>query len=441
MGQTDPEMPQPRILLVAYGFPPAGGGGVQRPSKMVKVWTRRGAEVCVLSGPVGAAAAQDPSLLDDLPGGMECVRAADPSPWLALQRLRKGLPQGGAWRLLDRLLVALSVVARAISVPDHRCGWLLAAVPKGWLLARRFRPTAIVATGPPFTSFLVGRILASVLRLPLVLDYRDPWTATYLPNQSTWLAGRLNPYLERWSLENAAGVVAAHRAVFQFFGQLGPGGRTLCRRRLFAPNGYDADDFADGLSPATDRFTISYTGSFYGFRNPRVFLEVLEELLQSGRLDPSRFRFLVAGVSGDALRATHRDRCLAAVLESEGYLPHAVSVRRLVQSTVNLVIEGETGGRNRHSPGKFYEVLRAARPVLLLCPEGTTPWLARRVGGCRVAHPEDRQAIRQAVIDYYDAWERGDTDPIPDGETLRFYDRVHQADRFLRFLLDVTPKR
>ena len=433
-------MKQPRILLVAYGFPPAGGGGVQRPAKMVKIWARRGAEVRVLSGPVGAAAARDPSLLDDLPAEMECVRAGDPSPWLFLQRLRKRIPRGGSWRLPDRLLVGLSIVARSLSVPDHRCGWLLTAIPKGLLLARRFRPTVIVATGPPFTSFLVGQVLASVLRLPLVLDYRDPWTATYLPTQSTWLAGRLNPYLERWSLEHAAGVVAAHRAVFSYFERLGPGGRTLCRRRLFAPNGYDADDFGSGSSPKEDRFTISYTGSFYGFRDPRVLLEVLEELLQSGRLDSSRFRFLMAGVSGDALRAAHRDGRLAAVLESEGYLPHSASVRRLQQSTVNLVIEGETGGRNRHSPGKFYEVLRAGRPVLLLCPEGTTPRLARRVGGCRISHPDDREAIRQAVIDYYDSWERGESNPIPDGDALRFYDRAHQADRFLRFLRDVTPQ-
>ena len=74
------------------------------------------------------------------------------------------------------------------------------------------------------------------------------------------------------------------------------------------------------------------------------------------------------------------------------------------------------------------------------CPEGTTPRLARRVGGCRISHPDDREAIRQAVVDYYESWERGESNPIPDGDALRFYDRAHQADRFLRFLRDVTPE-
>jgi hypothetical protein len=200
------------------------------------------------------------------------------------------------------------------------------------------------------------------------------------------------------------------------------------------PNGYDESDFESTPASSDPRFTISYTGSFYGFRNPRTLLDVLEELLVSGRLDPARFRFLVAGVSGEALREGRRNGKLAAVLQVEGYLPHLRSVQRLQQSTVNLVIEGETGEQNLHSPGKFYEVLRAGRPILLLCPEGTTPRLARRVGGCRIAHPNDREAIRRAVVDYYDAWERGVRPPTPDGPALRFYDRAHQADRWLRFL-------
>ena len=64
--------------------------------------------------------------------------------------------------------------------------------------------------------------------------------------------------------------------------------------------------------------------------------------------------------------------------------------------------------------------------------------LARRLGGCWIAHPDDERAIRNVVLDMLERWEKGTPMPQMNREHLRFYDRAHQADRFGRFLGSIT---
>jgi hypothetical protein len=107
---------------------------------------------------------------------------------------------------------------------------------------------------------------------------------------------------------------------------------------------------------------------------------------------------------------------------------------------VSFVLEAEQEGRNHHTPGKFYEVLQVGRPVLLLCPEGTTSHLARRIGGCWIAHPKDEAAIRMVVLDMIERWESGAPMPRVNTHRLRFYDRAHQANRYARFLASLIGR-
>jgi glycosyltransferase involved in cell wall biosynthesis len=421
----------PRILLVAYHFPPAGGGGVQRPAKMVKSWARSGAPVAVVTGPGGVSGIADSSLVADLPDDLPRVGPTDPSPQPRIQRLRKRLPAGTVGWIADRTLVGLSRIARTASVPDIHWGWYLPAIRHGMKLAREFRPDVVVATGPPFTTFLVAANLARRLRLPLVLDYRDPWTATYLPSTPPWPARILNPRLERKVLGQAAAVVTAHRAVFRFLRERFAEPVERCRR-MFVPNGFDPDDF--GADPVVDegKFTLIYTGTFFAFRDPRHLLAALGELLESSRIDPARFRFRIAGVAGHGIRLRGVSPALDRVVRVEGYL---------LGANANLVLEGGAEGGNLHTPGKFYEALYAGRPLLLLCPEGTTTRLARRAGGCFICPSDDKEAIQGQLLRLYGAWRDGRELDGPERDRVRFYDRGFQARRMLRFLRSVHEDR
>src|SRR5207253_1449493 len=66
-------------------------------------------------------------------------------------------------------------IANVVLQPDPQVLWLPQAIREGKRFLREVPHQAIVATGPPFSSFLVGAALARYTGLPLVLDYRDEW--------------------------------------------------------------------------------------------------------------------------------------------------------------------------------------------------------------------------------------------------------------------------
>lgn len=453
-----------RILLIAYRFPPQVGGGVHRPVRLVKFWSREGHDVTVLTTFADPREEQDPSLLSVIPGDIRLERVFDPSlPGLFLRARRRLEP--GPGRFVARGLGYVQWLAQSLSVPDRQVGWLVPSVLRALRVCREVRPDVIVPTGPPWTPLVMARILSRMTRLPMVVDYRDAWTGLVVEGTQTALGRHLDPMIESWVLRGASGIVAAHRSIFRDLPQ-GYQRRRRQPRRLWSPNGYDADDIhahlldqpavahagtqpswtSAGLARPTgkgselaasprSRFILSYTGALGGHRNPRTFFAVLDTLLRSGRIDPDDLRVRIAGGLPSRLRGFVVSLpAVAPILEDRGYLAHAESVRMLEESTANLIFIRDIDQRNRHSPGKVYEVFYVGRPVLLFSPEGVTPRLARRVGGCRIAHPSDALAIEAALLDLYDRWKAGEVLIGPDRARLGFYDRAHQARRFARLL-------
>lgn len=422
--------------MIAFRFPPQGGGGVQRSSKLIKYLSREGVVCEVITGPITWSEI-DPTLLEDVPSEVErsSVNVFPWRRWLQRRRDRSRL-----WIVRQLSRIALWLIVHTLA-PDLNTDWFLPAVREGNRRIRKRRPDVILVSGPPWTPFLVARYLSLRHRIPLVLDYRDPWTRTYLPTEKPVAARLLSPWLERWVLRGASGVIGAHRAILERLRPITPR-RVPC---LWAPNGFDPEDFtaprADAAAGSRFEFLLTYTGSFFERRLPRVLLEVLDELLASGEIDGGRFRFRHAGGSGPLRRILEGTPHLSRCFQWVGYVQHTESLALLHSSNVNLVFESDDPEKNRTTPGKFYEVARAGRPVLLLCPRGVTTHLAERIGGCRVAAPNDRDRIREEILAYYRAWEAGVEPAGPDPKRLRFYSRTHQAARVQRFLRARSSRR
>ena len=69
--------------MLAYYFPPLGGGGVQRTRKFVEMLPEFGYEPVVVTGPVDRTvkwAPDDHTLAASLPPGTEVIRADGPEP-------------------------------------------------------------------------------------------------------------------------------------------------------------------------------------------------------------------------------------------------------------------------------------------------------------------------------------------------------------------------
>jgi glycosyltransferase involved in cell wall biosynthesis len=147
---------------------------------------------------------------------------------------------------------------------------------------------------------------------------------------------------------------------------------------------------------------ITHTGSFFGRRDPRPFLQALAD---SG-LD------VVARFLGD-FRPADREWAeglgLGDRLELIPYAPRATSLALQRDSEVLLLLIPDAGGRGRGVlSGKVFEYLAAERPVLAAVPpDGAAADLIRSVGAGPVVAPDDIRGLRTALTELHTRFANG----------------------------------
>ena len=257
-----------KVLLVTMYFPPAGGGGVQRPLKFATHLPELGIETHVL-------APDDPKWIhrdEDLP-----------PPTLAwVHRARYLGPKGRkpaeelhGTKGLERFGVQARLAGRRLLVPDENVSWNLTAIPAAIRIARREGIDAVITTSPPSSVHLVGAAVKRATGVPWVADLRDSVVAH--PHRH---AERLLVRAKEQGEHAVAGlvtrqanaIVAVSEAIAEEMRERNPKGEVVT-----IANGSDFDDFAGIEHTPSETFRITHAGSFFGKRDPRPFLTALQQ--------------------------------------------------------------------------------------------------------------------------------------------------------------------
>jgi glycosyltransferase involved in cell wall biosynthesis len=383
-----------RLLLIAFYFPPAGGGGVQRTLKFCRHLPEFGVDVDVLAPTDPKWFAHDEPLLGEIPESTTVHR----TPFLGPRSSFRADALRGTTGLRRAAVHARYAYERAL-VPDKAAPWAVTAVPAAVGIVRRRRIDAIMTTSPPASAHLIGAAVAAAARVPWVADLRDPWLDH--PHRTyEGLGLRSKRALERRMARMVARRASAIVGVTEpIAGEMRALDGSAPAKTHVIGHGVDLDDFA-GLDHAPgERFTVVHTGAFFGRRSPRPFLTGVRDLLERrpdlrGRL---RVRFV-----GD-LRATDREWAHALGIddawEETGFLPfrEAVAAQRAADALL-LLIPHNNGRGDAVVSGKVYEYLAARRPVLAAVPPGgAAADLVRAAGAGEVVDADDAEAQSRAL--------------------------------------------
>ena len=170
-----------KILIVSWFFPPANTIGAVRLGTMTRFLLDRGHDVQVLAGKdLPYAQTLDFELPADR---VHYARWADVNapPGAIKRRLvpRRARPKTtpGPLAASSDEPTARRSIGRAVSgplaelymnltnIPDKRAGWLPDALKAGRQILETWQPDVIYASGPPFTTLLVGYCLSKRYRL------------------------------------------------------------------------------------------------------------------------------------------------------------------------------------------------------------------------------------------------------------------------------------
>jgi len=387
-------------------FPPAGGGGVQRPLKLAQYLPALGIETHVLAPDDPKWVHEDADLRVPTQAWVHRVRYVGPRSVKAAEALREA--EGG----FQRALVQAGLGSRRLLVPDTSVTWNLTAIPAALRIVRQEGIDVVVTTSPPGSVHLVGAAVQRAAGVRWVADLRDPLVANpqrRADSVATRAKQSTNAQLARLVARRADAISAVSETIADEMRALEPKGplRTIA-------NGCDFDDFAGLEYRFAPRFRITHAGSFFGRRDPRPFLRALAD----SRLDA------VARFVGD-FRTSDADWAatlgLDDRLELVGYASHAQAVGLERDSEALLLLIPDADGRGKGVlSGKVFEYLAAGRPILAVVPpDGAAADLIRETGSGVVVAPDDVDGIRAALEDLHERFRNGGLPPVELPEEVR----------------------
>jgi glycosyltransferase involved in cell wall biosynthesis len=403
-----------KALIVTWYFPPAGGGGVQRPLKLATHLPALGIETHVLAPDDSKWVHRDDGLALPPDATVHRARYVGPSGRKRAEELhgRTGL---------DRWRREASLLSRRFILPDENAPWLVTAIPKAIRLVRKHDIDVVLTTSPPGSVHLVGAAVRAATGVRWVADLRDSLVAhPHMRSESRLVRVKElgQRGVARVVARRADAIACVSEAIADETRRLRPRGSVVT-----IPNGSDFDDF-DGLEyRSSETFRVTHAGSFFGKRDPRPFLCALKE----AALDDVVVRFV-----GD-FRASDREwleaEGLAGRVELVPYVPRRRSLELQRDSEALLLLIPEAGGRGKGVlSGKVFEYLAAERPILAAVPpEGAAAELLRELGAGPVVAPEDVTGLRDALVDLHRRWRAGTLAPV--ALTGEQRDRVSRAAR------------
>ncbi|MBE0643079.1 MAG: hypothetical protein IH600_03280 [Bacteroidetes bacterium] len=432
------------VLIVTYYFPPSGGPGVQRVLKFCTYLLQNGWRPIILTVKDADYPARDESLLDEIPEEAVVYRTPIFEPYDIYRKFtgkKKGtpvdvntIPKPGEKRSLQERIAEF--VRATFFIPDARIGWKKSAVTEGLEIIRKHDIQAIYSSSPPYTCSLIARALKKKTGLPWIAGFRDPWTG-FLSTPDRWfLPAMIDRHYEHAVFAECDRMDVAWEGIRKDFHAKYPDVPTEKVHHL--PNGFDSADFPEVEVVAKENFTVTYTGSMYGKRNPETFFAAVARLVKAGKVDPARIRLQFIGRFGAEVREMFDHPVLKPSIVVREYMAHAASVRHLFQSDALLMVVDDFKGNEEIVPGKVYEYIGSGKPVITLAPEGAVTKVIEDTASGRCARSADIDGIADIFLDFYRQWDDGTLGAGQKREAVHQYERREVARRLAGLLDEIT---
>jgi glycosyltransferase involved in cell wall biosynthesis len=297
----------------------------------------------------------------------------------------------------DSLYLSRFACRWKLFVPDFDAGWILPAFGLCRQIVKKLRPQVVVATCSPFSSAVIGALIKKEFGIPLLLDFRDPWTFNEETAYPTLLHKYADSFLESNILRLSDHLVVVTKTMRQAYVRkysfLGEKISTIT-------NGFDFCDFPVNDLPLFEKFTILYCGTFYGQRRPDLFLNGLKEAVIKKNLSPNHLQVLFLGIINEELSQLIESLGLTKFVSQLGYFSHEEAIEFMFRSHLLLLVEPRQALTT-----KVFEYLATGKPILALFYRGELYELVREHSDVSyLVTSNDSSDVAKAINDCYAKW-------------------------------------
>jgi glycosyltransferase involved in cell wall biosynthesis len=408
---TASTLPRRRVLFVSYLFPPVGGVGVHRVTKFVKYLPQFEWDCSVLTVANPSTPLIDGSLRRDVPVSTVVCRAKTLEPGYGIKAAVGGgkrESKGIVGFAKQTMKSAARRVINTVLQPDPQILWRPAALREGRKLLKETPHDAIIATGPPFSSLMLGAALARSSKLPLILDYRDEWgisNAYWENKQHSWFSNMIQKRMQFSAVRAADVLLATTPSSARELERTSEAAGSRARAR-FIYNGFDPDDFCKqsrheariNYGNGVHRCRLAFVGTLWNL-NP--IGPVVDGLLRLWELRPdlaARLEIVLAG-----RRTAEQDAELDRLAETavkvvrQPFMAHDEAVRLMHDADALLLINADKPETHRIVNAKTFEYMAARRPIFVVAPRGDLWDVTANLPGTIQVAPSQSEAVAEGL--------------------------------------------
>lgn len=423
-----------KVLIIAYYFPPVGGGGVQRTAKFVKYLPEFGWKPVVLTVKEKVYRKKnrpsDATLLDDIPKGVQVVRT-NSIDLANIFRAARTQDESNSSKLPLKSLI--NKIGGSLINPDAQMLWIPIAVKTGFRLIKNHKIDTIFSTANPWSDHIVGGILKSLTRLPWVADYRDMWNLNPYITHSSIIRENIQLFLEKKVIKNADQVILTTEKAKENYTKVFGGDKFVTIQ-----NGFDQDDLVSIKPKKFSKFTFVYSGTYWDYKRPYNFILAVSNWLKKCPHVRQELMINFLGAVDEETKSLIDKKGLWDVIKCWGYLSHKESIAFLLGADALLLTLDEGGELMLAVAGKIFEYLASGKPVLALVPSSSiaSDILRKEGRGEYIVSPRDVESIENRIMALHTKYKNGCL-PIYPVENLQAYTRKNATKKLSRLLVDL----
>lgn len=430
-----------KVLIIAYYFPPKGGSGVQRTTKFAKYLQKLGYEVYVLTVNEESQGLIDYSMLNEIQGLKIYRTHIDESNLLNkfMSKFNKKKSDSSSVNISEesefskiksRITKAIRTKLKNLflnfyllmNIPDDKKGWIKYAVNEADKIITENDIDLIFSTSAPYSSHLIAYELANKHNIKWIADFRDAWVTNPIANYKFPLKGFYSK-LEKKIVYRADKILSVSDPIIEDF-----------RRRYekhyskfqLITNGYDEEDFINlNLNKRSEKFTILYNGTLYGSENPNCFLQALDNLITTNKINKNEVLLKFNGRIGyDQYKViSSYSTKYPDLISINSFQEHKDCIKEFEDAYALLLVLPEGVGTEGIFSGKIFEYIRAGRTILGVVPNGVAKDLILSTQTGFVASPLSISENEDMILKSYCEFVSGKRSLTPNWNKVKEYSR------------------
>ena len=411
-----------RSLLVSPYFPPVGVSGTKRALHLSRNLSHFNWSPVVLTG-LAVGEPIDESLSECVPSDIMVSRqySGKLRPWWQARKTHKKLkhlatnPTSKHQTKKSKSPLSLKSIWRRVK-PKNLQYWL--PFDRYWLdgqagykaikhLVQSESLEVIHVSADPWAPLVAAERVSRELNIPLVVDFRDPWSIhegkmALRPKLTQLFLKRFEAKLFKQASAIILNTETARDVYIERYQDLIPHSRFYAVRNAFDRGLFKPSLQTDSVSVPQGRFSALYFGRFRAFVSPEQLFKGFIQFIREQELNAQQATLHLVGGLSDEHLSLAQSFGLDSYLTISPPIPFRDSLQTLqAASVLVLVIEPECF---MQIPGKLYDYFAAARPIIAISANQEANAMIGHVDMGQAVNHQDIDAIAQAFTQAYQAW-------------------------------------